>query len=903
MVSKNKIKTSRTKKILISVFIIAVLLTCTVFFGELYIKYLELNEIGSKYVSVLTKNILINASAFVFCSIFLFVLLYINTSVIRYNMQNESIDNVFLQKKHYCLLITTLISFISAFFVCDDISNKILPCFNAIQFNKTELITGFDLSFFIFIKPFIDVLIKTVTLFFIISFVYIFVSYFLMFVDITHRNVSDMLKNQRISKHLIVNFAVMLFIIACNLWIQSIGIVYSDFAGLEGAGFVDVVLKQNLYKLFAIILCVVSIAIIVYRRKKIKVIIASFVTLVLLIVCGNVASFCIQSFYVSPNEVMVEYPYIKNNIEATRFGFNIDAVAETAYHVDNTITKSDFDSNTVMSNTRIIDYNSAVTATNQLQAMKNYYKFSDVDVSLYDINGKKELVALGVRELDKSSIEESAKNYTNEKLKFTHGYGIVMMATNKVTQQGEPYYYIKDLTLENETGGIEINQPRIYFGERQNDYSIVNTNTPEVDYSEGSVDHEFYYDADAGIRLNLLNRIVFSIAKADYKMLVTNQIHSQSKLLVNTNIIDRVKIVAPFLKYDTDPQAIIHDGSILWVINAYTYSDLLPYSAHNEGVNYIRNSVKVTVDAYTGETKFYIIDKSDPLINTYNRIYPEIFETKDIPDSIMEKSCYPEWLFLLQSRVYAMYHTSEPAAFYNKSDMYAVANEKYNNDIRQILPYYNYLKLDEFNKYSEEMVLMLPYTMYNRDNMVFWIAVGNSKNNYGKFVAYKFPKNLNIYGPLQIENLIDNDPEISKELALWNTGEGNVIRGNLLVIPVHDTILYIEPVYLNSNNQAALPVMQRVIVALGDRIAMDVNVENALSRVLDAGKNYSPMIFDEEDTTFDDLADDEVLNNIIDSYYELEKNASEGSWSAFGETMEKMKENIENLKNSLNNSN
>ena len=568
------------------------------------------------------------------------------------------------------------------------------------------------------------------------------------------------------------------------------------------------------------------------------------------------------------------------------------------YYVDNTVTKSNFDDSSVIENTRIIDYNSSIIATNQLQAMRNYYRFSDIDVGLYNINGKNELVAVGVRELDKSNIEDSAKNYTNERLKFTHGYGAVMMSTNKVTAQGEPYYYIKDMTLSNETGGNEILQPRIYYGEMENDYSIVNTNTSELDYSEGSVDHVFSYNGKSGVELNLFNRVLYSIRNLDYKMLVTNQIHKGSKLLVNTNIIERAQKVAPFLKYDADPQAVIYNGRIVWVINAYTYSDLLPYSAKNEGVNYIRNSVKVLVDAYDGTVKFYIIDKSDPVIKTYQNIYPDLFEKTNIPRGILEKSAYPEWLFSLQSKVYASYHSDEPATFYNKSDMYAIPNEKYNKDIRPMQPYYNYIKLSEFNKFKEEMIIMLPYTMYNRDNMIAWIAAGSGPDNYGKFVVYKFPKNLNIYGPLQIENLIDNDSEISKELSLWNNGEGNAIRGNLLVIPVNETILYVEPVYLNSENQAALPVLQRIIVAVGDRIAMDTSIQNALSKVLETDVVYD---FNEENEQEEIMYyDEDVIKNVIESYYDVEKKAQEGNWTEFGNAMDDMKNSITILENSIN---
>ncbi|MBO5453807.1 MAG: UPF0182 family protein [Clostridia bacterium] len=892
-----KEKKSKFKIFSIVLTILVVLLLVCFFSVRIYVQYLEISDVGNNFIYAYFKNLLVDVTVFILSSLILFCFFQFNTYMVKKNLNNESITTNFLSNKNYFNFLNFSISIITSVFNCRLLSKNFLLCFNAIQFNRVEEVSGLDLSFFFFVKPFVDSILRAFISFMLVSLIYVFICYFLMYVDLSHRNLKDMVRNKRISTHLLFLILLLMLIFAASLWMRSYDLVYSEFAGLDGAGFVDVVMKMNLYKFISIILLFSILFVSFSRKNRIKSIVISFIVISGSVLLGVILSFCLQSFYVSPNEVMVEYPYIENNIKATRFGYNIEDVKETTYHVDNTVSKSDFSDNSIVTNTRIIDYNSALTATNQIQAMRSYYRFSDIDVALYDVNGKKEMVAIGVRELDKSNIEDSAKNYTNEKLKFTHGYGAVMMATNKVTVKGEPHYYIKDMTLLNDTGSNEIVQPRIYYGEQKNDYSIVNTNTSELDYSEGVVDYVFSYDADSGIKLNFLNKVIYSVIKMDYKMLVTNQIHSESRLLVNTNIIERAKLVAPFLKYDPDPQCVITDGGIKWVINAYTYSDLLPYSADNDGINYIRNSVKVVIDAYTGDTKFYIIDKKDPVINTYKKTYPDIFENENFPDELAEKSSYPEWLFSLQSKVYALYHTTEAAAFYNNSDMYQIANEKYNNDIRQILPYYNYLKLEEFNNNSEEMVLMLPYTMYNRENMVSWIAVGNSGKNYGKIIAYKFPKNLSIYGPLQIENLIDNDSEISKELALWNTGEGNVIRGNLLVIPVNNTILYIEPVYLNSENQAALPVLQRVIVALGDRIAMDTSVQGALSRVLSTDIVYSEST--EYDEFSDDVVDEEILNNIINSYYDLEKNAAEGNWNEFGNSMNYMKENILILENYL----
>lgn len=886
-------KSRLTAKVLITLLIIFVISAICVGF---YAEYAQIAEIGKNFMPSYTKDIITRVVFLLIAFLVVFISLNINKKCIRNNLRAESIETITLDRSYFSCLVF-IISAVFALILFEPLSNNFHQAINSVWVGRTEQISGLDISFFLFIKPFIETVIKSLITITFVNLAFTSVCYFLFFIDITNRNIVDLFKNKRIYIHLSVILSFLALVIGAQIWISSYDIVYGEFAGLTGGGFVDVNIKYYWNKVVAIVLFAGSIFSIFTFNKNLKTKLIWPVSFAFVICLGFVASFLVQSVYVSPNEVMVEYPYIKHNIDFTRYGYNLENVQETAYEVDNKVSKSDFQNNDVVDNTRIIDFNSTITATNQLQGMRNYYNFSDIDVATYEINGKKELVAVGVREMYKSLLEKSARNYTNEKLKFTHGYGAVMMATNKVTSQGEPYYYIKDMHLSNVTD-IEIKQPRIYYGENDNSYSIVNTKTPELDYSEGTVDHEFHYDGNSGIKLNMFNRTLFSFKFADYKMLITNQIHSDSKLLLNTNIIERVNEVVPFLKYDSDPKAVIENGEILWVIDGYTYTDKLPYSESNNGYNYIRNSVKAVVNAYNGETKFYIIDKNDPLIQMYKKVYPDIFETEDISSTLIEKSGYPEYLFKLQSKIFALYHNEQPTTFYNKNDMYAVANEKYNNDIRQIEPYYNFIQLNEFNKDTEESVLMLPYTMYNRDNMVSWIAVGNQGANYGKIVSYKFPKNVNIYGPLQMENLIDNDPEISKELTLWNSQGGNVIRGNLLVIPVSGTILYVEPVYLNSNNQAALPVLQRVIVALGDRIAMDTSIEKALNKVLD--KEYVIEEIDETETEPKDeetleFVTDEYIEYVIKSYYELEESASKGDWSEFGINMDKMKESIQNL--------
>ena len=527
-----------------------------------------------------------------------------------------------------------------------------------------------------------------------------------------------------------------------------------------------------------------------------------------------------------------------------------------------------------------------------------------MNVGFYSINGQKEAVAIGPREICIENLEGASKNYINEKFRYTHGYGVVMAELNSVTSKGQPKYLIENLVQKPVKGVPTVKQPRIYFGKQTNNDVIVNSDIKELDYAEGATDKEFSYDGEAGISLNFFKRVLFGVKTGDFKMIIANQINDDSRLLTNRNIIERVKKVAPFFEYDKDPTMIIDDdGSLKWVIDGYTTTDKIPYSQLKDGKNYIRNSFKVIVDAYSGDVKFYIIDKKDPIVKTYSKIYPSLFEKGDLPSEIRSKTKYPEELFRTQCDMYAQYHVTNPTVFYNKSDVYAVAKEKYNQNEKEITPYYSLLQLDAFNEEEAELVLMLPYTIAKRPNMVSWIAVGNEKGNYGKIVSYKFPKDSNVYGPMQVENMIDNDPEISKELTLWDSGGSTVIRGNLLVVPINGTILYVEPVYITSDNDESLPLLQRVIVAHEDNIVMANTLEKALIKLFgEAGDQKGSETTPDENDASDDKAQSpnksmqEKIDSVSKAYAAVEACASKGDWVEFGKALKELEAAIQELK-------
>lgn len=891
-------------KAIISVICAFVLVAIISGIADILVGYYEIKEIGENFVSAYFKDIIAKIATIGSIFIVAFIFAWINTLIAKVKMSKIGVNNELVLKKTKGFWLVLVAAFVFAMMADGDIYKELLLATNSVNFNVLDPVFYMDIGYYVFTRPVILSAVSITTILILFTTIYLFVFYSSQYLKFGERTFVDMAKEKKIVSHIAFNVILLMLVGSLSTLLHAQDVLTSEFSGLTGGGFTDINVILNYNKLVPVLMLVVIVLTVIFvkkgRLKKAFVCIGAYALVAILV---NVAAVAVDLFYVSPNEIAVESKYIQYNMDYTKRAYGLDDVTETEYPVNTSATRENIVSNKdTIGNIRVIDFGASLTATNQLQGIRNYYEFKDLDVGVYNIDGKERAIALGAREIQKKNLDKSAQNYINEKFRYTHGYGAVMMSFNQVTPQGEPYYLIKDINQVSAKGVPEIKQPRIYFGQLDNNEVIVNTKTREIDYSDGTTDKEFDYDGKAGIKLNLLNRILFAFHTGDFRMMIANQITSESRLLLNTNVIERVEMVAPFLHLDPDPQLVIDDdGTIKWVIDGFTKTDKYPYSQMTDGYNYIRNSVKAVVDAYDGTVNIYIIDKSDPVIMAYKNMYPLLFEETEIPKSIMDKCVYPESLFTLQSKIYAQYHPKKPETFYNKSDLYTIANEKYESEIKPVNPYYNLIQLNEFNKEEAEMVLMLPYTLYNRENMVSWIAVGNKGENYGKFVSYKFPQNVNIYGPLQIENLIDNNPEISKELTLWDSGGSKVIRGNLMVIPVNGTILYVEPVYLTSDNQASIPAVKRVIAACGNKLVMEETIEKALAKLFETTITLevsdAPADSETESTEVEiPLVTDETIQKIIDSYEKLEKAATTNDWVNFGSSMEEMKNAIGELK-------
>ncbi|MBQ3181947.1 MAG: UPF0182 family protein, partial [Clostridia bacterium] len=583
----------------------------------------------------------------------------------------------------------------------------------------------------------------------------------------------------------------------------------------------------------------------------------------------------------------------------------LDNMKEVQFDFSRELTKDVIAQNSAeLTNTRIIDFGASLTAYNQLQYLRKYYTFNDIDVVPYEVDGELTGVFMSARELNKDNLEETARSYTNEKFRYTHGYGVVASPFNKVTQDGQPYFAMRDIPTISQNGMPELTQPRIYYGESTNDYVIVGSNNKELDYSEGYTDIENTYDGNTGVKLDFMKRLVFSLYYKDYKMFFSGNVDSDSKILINRNVMDRVKLVAPFLTYEEDPQVVVTDnGEIKWVIDAYTTSNQYPYAQTFSGVNYIRNSIKVIVDAYTGDVTFYIIDENDPLTQTYKKIYPGLFTEGEIPADIINHLTTPEGLFKIQTEVYQRYHLNDAGQFYDQADVWRVASEKYQDDEVKVSPYFNIFTIEGEEK--PELVLNMPYVLGDKHNMVAILMKRTDIEHYGEMVLYRIPKSNTVYGPMQIENKIDNAPDISREMTLWGQGGSTVIRGNLLVIPFKNSIFYVEPVYITSENDASLPEVKRIIVAYKDEVVMAPTLEEALAHVIKTSDGLNAdVITDETETqvtpdapTEDDVGDIAAeIQKVIDAYDAFSQSSKNNDWEKMGADLKKLDEAISGIR-------
>ena len=573
-------------------------------------------------------------------------------------------------------------------------------------------------------------------------------------------------------------------------------------------------------------------------------------------------SIAVQRFAVQPNELAKERPYIERSIAKTREAFNLTAIETQTFNPQNDLTLEALQQNALtIRNIRLWDTRPLLQTNRQLQQIRPYYTFFDADIDRYTLlseqstrETEKQQVLIAARELDYNTVPPDAKTWINEHLTYTHGYGFTLSPVNRVAPGGLPDYFVRDIGVEAPRQGngnlrlssqqirdsIPIENPRLYYGESANTHVMTATKVPEFDYPSGNENAYNTYDGRGGINIAAFwRRLLFANYLGDWQMLLTSDFTEQTKLLFRRNINERIRAIAPFLRYDQDPYLVVADvkanqggtpSHLFWIVDAYTTSDRYPYSDPGSlGFNYIRNSVKVVIDAYNGSVKFYVSDASDPIIQSWTAIFPSLFSPiATLPSSLRGHIRYPIDLFNSQAERLIAYHMTDPQVFYNREDQWQVPNEVYGNKTQPVEPYYLITKLPTAE--SEEFILLLPYTPNQRTNLIAWLAARSDGENYGKLLLYNFPKQELVFGTEQIEARINQDPVISQQISLWNRAGSRAIQGNLLVIPIQKSLLYVEPLYLEAE-QNSLPTLVRVIVAYENRIAMAATLDEALRAI------------------------------------------------------------------------
>ena len=700
-----------------------------------------------------------------------------------------------------------------------------------------------------------------------------------------------------IKTHLILLLSVTFLLFSVGTWLSLFDLMFSESGAVYGAAYTDVSVLIPVKKLLMGLFFVEALLILFLIPKPMFALPYFGIVLILLtyFVGGRFLPNIVQNYVVSPNELVKEKEFISRNIEFTRDAYRLSDVVEQDFPAAHNLSYNDIESNKIIvDNIRLWNQEPLKQTFGQLQEIRLYYEFGSVDVDRYMIDGKPRQVMLSARELDSSQLTQQAQTWTNRHLIYTHGYGVCMSPVNKVTVDGLPEFFIKDLPPRYHED-LLVTQPEIYFGEKTVDYVVVNTKQKEFDYPKGDSNVYTSYQGKGGVVLDsFFKRLVYAIKFSDFKLVFSSLFTPESRLMYDRVITMIPKKIAPFLVFDRDPYLVVTDeGELKWMFDAYTLSKYFPYSEPFNGrVNYIRNAVKVVIDAYDGQTDFYMMDTDDPLIQAYAGIYKDLFKPlSEMPVSIQKHVKYPKDLFSVQAMMLNTYHMTDPQVFYNREDLWEFPQETYEEVEKTMSPYYLVTRLPGEEK--EGFVLMLPFTPTNKHNMIAWLAASSDLETYGQFTVLKLPKEKTIYGPMQIESRIDQDTEISQSLTLWGQAGSRVIRGNLMIIPIKESLLYVEPIYLQAT-QSKFPELKRVVVAYQDKVVMRENLTTAILDVFGMSLDYVS-------ETVEKLNDGKVLTetdaveDVIAVFTLLKTSLQSGGWADFGVNMEALESAIEVL--------
>ena len=899
--NSNKQKKSKARMYIVLLFILLVAIVGYIIYrGE----YLEILEIGENYLSIFWQNVNYTAIAFIINFIFLFCVIYINNTRIKNALKpffdTEKKQMPKLPNKSISLILSVIVSAITT----EVIINQYMLFTNSTWFGRNDPVFGLDIGFFMFQKPFIETLF-TYAIFLIIGLTIYTIIYYIAVFNICFDGIDrETLKKSKLLKQLFTNIKILAILVAGFVLVKTLDIGFDKFLNLQedttysiyGAGITDTTIKLWGYRVLPILIILsVFMAIKAFNKGSTKKVIMWILVVPAYLVILLIIMALFQVIFVTPNELDREEQNIRYNIEYTKEAYGINSNVYTIENGGETITESTLSelSNTI-DNIVIVDKDTLLKDLNTVQTEKGYYTYNTSAIASYRVNGKQKLVYVSPREISNSN-----GTYNNQTYEYTHGYGVVITDATETDSNGNLKKLQKNYK-SSDTDIVAIKEPRIYFGLETNNNIVTNSkNRKEFDYPISSTENaENVYDGSAGLSLNFIDRFILGIKEGDLNLALSANVNNDSKILTNRNIIERAKTLMPYLMYDENPYMVVNDaGELIWVLDAYTTTNNYPYSQkttlqldtlNKMELNYIRNSVKVLINAYSGEIKFYITDETDPIAVAYDKIYQDLFTDEEIPSDISSQFIYPEFLYSIQADIIQRYHDIQPDVLYRGDDVWDIATHNTGKVSTKagtdITPYYT--MVDTIDSEESKLGLVLPFTPDEKQNIISY-TVGTYENGEPQLTIYRFASDSNIIGPMQLDTQIEQDEEISNELESLNV-TGTRITKNMIIVPLNNTLLYVEPVYQEYiNEDDSTPTLKKVIVASGNKLAIGDNLSEALRNLV---SKYAVDIEVENTDSIEDL-----VQAIIKANGNLKQSTSNSNFEMIGKDIQRLQDLIDSL--------
>lgn len=902
----NKVRTGKSQKnlyIILGVILFALLL---LFSSASFITELQwFGEVGYTR-TYLTRIVAVVGLTFpIFLVFYTISILYYRSIAKKYDLITypQKTKEFIKNRNRAVYLIAALFFLVVSFGLAQTNWYVILQYFNSVDFNQVDPVFGKDISFYFFKLPLYQLL-TSLSLSVVILLILLTIIIYLGISAKSSINrlnfnslkgIMHIIKNgfiQFAGKALAMLIAMFMMFLAVKFYLDSYLVMFNAQGVVYGPGYTDIKINVPFLRVIAALSALSALVIAVgILKRKMNFIVYPILAIFALTVVRVVAVVGAQALIVNPNQLELERPYIENNINMTRQAFGINNVEIKPFEADKEISPDEILENSdIVDSIKVNSYRHTLDFIKQAQVIRGYYDFNDVDVDRYIINGEKKQVFLSAREIDQRLI--SPATWQNIHLFYTHGYGVVMSDSSTVTSQGQPDFLMKDIPINNTTD-IPVSNPRLYFGELVNDYIITGTEYDEFDYPKGGENESYRYTGEAGVKLNLMNRVLYAIEEAEPKILISSLITDESRIVRKRNILNRVNSIAPFLTYDDDPYLVVSDEKVYWIIDAYTLSDRYPNALLHGNVNYVRNSVKVTIDAYTGDVNFYLADPTDPVASSYNKIFGGLFkDIETMPEELKSHIKYPEDLFAMQTSVLEKYHVTDPGIFYNGEDVWEKSKVSTSNDEEKAYqePYSLFTTFED----SDEMELVFTeyYTIKGKENMVAIVNVRMEGENYGQLVEYKFPPQKTVSSPYLFRNKLNQDPEISKEISLLDSGGSAVEFGDMVIAPIGNSLLYVVPIYLVAEGENSIPEVKRFVLSNDNEIVISDTFTGALSLLFDfdAGDNGNNPDGGEGQVIDETLARE--ANRLFEESVQAQRI---GNWAEYGRLMNELESVLKDM--------